>query len=200
MKRGPLVVSFILFIALCATGAYWAMQLLKPPVRAVTAPPAPRYVPNLSAAAGLFGGQAKVAVAANYQLKGVVVAGTPTESIAIVAAEGKPAQAVRAGRELVPGVTIKEVHRGYVLLTENGVEKRVELPSEAPPQAITTVPGRSQPPSRVPPRASPATPAVVGNSPQPAVPQPAAPQQPAPPPEAAPPEQGEPVPPQHQGG
>lgn len=202
MKRGPLVISFVLFVALCASGAYWAMQLLKPPTRAVAAPPpAPRYVPNLGAAAGLFGGQARVAVAANYQLKGVVMSGTPGQSVAIIAAEGKPAEAVRAGREFSPGVTVKEVHRNYVLLSENGVEKRVELPNEAPPQAMNVVPGRTQPQARaqpqpraaqpqprVPPQASPAAPPVVRSQPQ------------LPPQPANPPERANQPPPQNQGG
>lgn len=203
MKRAPLVISFVLFVALCASAAYWAMQLLKPPARAVAAPPpAPRYVPNLGAAAGLFGGQARVAVAANYQLKGVVMAGTPNQSVAIIAADGQPTQAVRAGREVGPGVTVKEVHRNYVLLSENGVEKRVELPNEAPPQAMNVAPGRAQPTPRVPPRASPAAP-VVRPQPQPPQPQPPQPASAVPPgatPGATPPEFVGQPPQQNRGG
>ena len=33
MKRLPLITSFVLFIALCVSAAYWAMQLFKPPLR-----------------------------------------------------------------------------------------------------------------------------------------------------------------------
>ena len=32
MKRWPLLVSFVLFIALCVSATYWGMQLYKPPV------------------------------------------------------------------------------------------------------------------------------------------------------------------------
>ncbi len=46
MKRWPLLVSFVLFIALCVSATYWGMQLYKPPVRAVAAP----------LCLGLFGG------------------------------------------------------------------------------------------------------------------------------------------------
>lgn len=136
MKRWPVIASFILFIALCASAAYWAMQLFKPPLRAVAAPPpSAQPAPNLSAAAGLFGGRTNVAVASNYQLKGVVVSGNATDSVAILATDGKPAQAVRINAEVVSGVTIKEVHRRYVLLSENGVTKRVELPEDAKNQS-----------------------------------------------------------------
>ncbi|MDO8263756.1 MAG: type II secretion system protein N [Gallionella sp.] len=132
MKRWPLIASFVLFVALCVSAAYWAIQLLKPPVRAVAAPPqTAQPAPKLDKAAGLFGGRSSFAVASNFQLKGVVVASNPAESVAILSANGKPAQAVRTNEELMPGVTVKEVQRGYVLLLESGVVKRVELPEKA---------------------------------------------------------------------
>jgi len=133
MKRLPRIASFILFIALCVSAAYWAMQLFKPPLRAVAVLPSQTIqpAPKLDAAASLLGGHLNAVVASNFQLKGVVVAGNPAESIAILAADGKPAQAVRINAEAVPGVTVKEVNRRYVLLSEGGVIKRVELPENA---------------------------------------------------------------------
>jgi general secretion pathway protein C len=154
MKRWPVVASFVLFIALCASVTYWAMQLFKPPMRPVAAPPpSVRPPPPIEAAAGLFGGRAaSVAVASNYQLKGVVVSGNAKESVAILSADGKPAQAVRMDAEVAPGVTVKEVHRQYILLSDGGVSKRVELPEEAKGQtaanAATRSPVQSQPAQR----------------------------------------------------
>ncbi|HEY0665268.1 MAG TPA: type II secretion system protein N [Gallionella sp.] len=130
MKRWPLITSFFLFIALCVSAAYWAMLIFKPPVRAIAAPPqSERPVPPLTAAAGMLGGRASVAAAGNYQLKGVVVADKPSESVAILAVNGKPAQAIRANREVMPGVTLSEVQRDHVLLLEGGVIKRIDLPA-----------------------------------------------------------------------
>ncbi len=172
MKRLPLVASFLLFIALCASAAYWAMQLFKPPVRPVAEPPRVATAEvSTEAATALFGGKSgQVAVASNYQLKGVIFSGSARDSVAILSADGKPAQAVRANMEVTPGVTIKEVHRDYVLLSEGGATKRVDLPESAKGQnglAMTTpgpsaalqapsqpVPGRS---SQVMPPAPPAT-------------------------------------------
>jgi len=132
MKRWPLITTFVLFIALCVSAAYWAMQLLKPPLRAVASPlPSSRSAPRLDAAAGLLGGRSSFAVASNFQLQGVVVARDPAESVAILATNGKQAQAIRTNAEVVPGVTVKEVHRDHVLLSEGGVIKRVELPENA---------------------------------------------------------------------
>jgi general secretion pathway protein C len=135
MKRWPPIITFALFIALCASAAYWAMQLFNPPLRAVAAPPqATQPVLNLNAAAGLFGGHVNAVLASNFQLKGVVVAGNPAESVAILAANGKSPQAIKINAEVVPGVTVKEVNRGYVLLSESGVIKRVDLPENAKAQ------------------------------------------------------------------
>ena len=132
MKHWPLITSFVLFIALCGSAAYWAMQLFKPPVRAVAAPPqAVQAAPKPDAAVGLFGVHAYAAVATNYQLKGVVVGSNAAESVAILAANGKPPLTVRTNAEVSPGIKITEIHRGYVLLSEGGVIKRVDLPESA---------------------------------------------------------------------
>ncbi|HJV50526.1 MAG TPA: type II secretion system protein N [Noviherbaspirillum sp.] len=155
----------MLFIALCASIAYWGLQLFKPPTRPVAAPPRmARAEVSPDDAAALFGGRAgKVAVASNYQLKGIILSGTSGDSIAILSADGKPAQAIAAGAEVVPGVTVKEVHRDYVLLSEGGATKRVELPENAklqvslasaapvgPQGGAASQPARTQPPAPVP--------------------------------------------------
>lgn len=135
-KRLPLIASFLLFIALCASIAYWALQLFKPPLRPVAAPPrVAKADVSPDAAAVLFGGRpGKAAVASNYQLKGVIMSGTARDSVAILSADGKPAQAVSVGMEVAPGVSIKEVYDDYVLLSEGGVIKRVDLPESSKAQ------------------------------------------------------------------
>lgn len=211
MRRLPLIVSFVLFVALCASIAYWGMQLFKPPVRPVAAPPrAAQAEIRPDAAATLFGSsKGAAAVASNYQLRGVIFSGSPRNSVAIISADGKPAQAVGVEEEIAPGVTIKEVHRDHVLLSEGGATKRVDLPESAkglegiaaapavapqrpvmPPAAPQPTPSRAQaaqaaqagqPVPGVP--AVPGTPAVVTpqNAPSPAQPaQPPQAQQPQP--------------------
>lgn len=155
MKRLPLITSFILFIALCVSAAYWAMQLFKPPLRAVAAPPQTNQPAlRLDAAVGLLGGHSNAVVASNFQLKGAVVASNPSESVAILVANGKPSQAFRTNAEVVPGVTVKEVNRRYVLLSEGGVIKRVELPEDAKAQMkvgiSTNETGAGSPPANHP--------------------------------------------------
>ncbi|RJG04914.1 hypothetical protein D3870_01730 [Noviherbaspirillum cavernae] len=208
MRRWPLVVTFLLFIALCASAAYWAMQLFKPPLRPVAAPPRVAQAEvRTDAAAGLFGGRGgKAAVASNYQLKGVIFSGRPQDSVAILSADGKPPQAIRVDMEVLPGVTVKEVHRDYVLLSDNGVTKRVDLPEDAKaanvatasplgvvpaPTRPTSMPPAPQPQSSAAPQSTPPQPAPPVAQ-QPAPPQPAPPQ-PAPPPAAQAPAPATPV-------
>jgi general secretion pathway protein C len=170
MKRLSVLVSFVLFIALCISVTYWAIKLFKPAVRPVAAPPQVQNAPiNMAAAASLFGGRpASAAVASNFQLKGVVVADKPDESVAILSTDGKPPQSVAVDAEVMPGVTVKEVHAKYVLLSDGGVTKRVELPEGAQqlriepanmeaaaqpappsmtPNVLTAPPANTQPPS-----------------------------------------------------
>jgi len=136
MKRWPLVATFVLFIALCISAAYWAMQWFKPPLRPVAAPPqAGQSALHLDAAAALFGGSQAIATSGNFQLKGVVVANNMTESVAILAVDGKPAQAVRVNAEVTPGVKVSEVQSNYVLLSEKGGIRRIDLPEDVKRQA-----------------------------------------------------------------
>lgn len=201
MKRLPLLASFLLFIALCASVAYWAMQMFKPPLRPVAAPPSVQteVALNQDAAATLFGGRlGRDAVATNYQLRGVIMAG-PRDSVAILSADGKSAQAVRVGLEMTPGVTIKEVQRDYVLLSDGGAVKRVELPESAKglPNILASPPVTTARPA-VPPPAPQPMPGVSTQpmarsqmmppaSFQPPVPQPGAPQDISPATQAVPP-------------
>jgi len=160
-KRMPGLVSLVLFMLLCACTTYWIMQLVKPPSRTVAAPPqedAPKI--DISQAAGLFGGSGAVAVvASNYQLLGVVVAQNPVESVVILSANGKPAQSIRIGKEVLPGVSIREVHQTYVLVSEGGVLKRLILPERVQIKQEMALPV----PAAAPTMATPATPAVLGD-------------------------------------
>jgi general secretion pathway protein C len=162
MKRLPLLAVFILFLALCMSTAYWGMQLFKPPVRNVA--PATfiaRSDAPLVAATGLFGGGGMaVAAASNFVLTGVVVAGNGRESMAIISVDGKPGKAVAMNGELQPGVVIREVHPQFILLSDGGVSRRIELPksSSLRSEVATYAPVPVAPPGqRLPPEMSNAT-------------------------------------------
>lgn len=131
-RRWALIASFSLFLALCASLAYWGMQLFKPPARPVAPAPQAQVAPiSTTAAATLFGGKSGTeANAGNFQLKGLVMASSLAATSIIMSIDGKPAQAFRANAEIAPGVTVKEVQPDHVVLSDNGVPRRVELPAE----------------------------------------------------------------------
>jgi general secretion pathway protein C len=96
------------------------------------------------------------AVASNYQLTGVVSSGR--EGVAILVADGQPPKAVQVGREISPGVTLSEVLPRYVMLSEGGVMKRIELATDAHPAAEMLPPGGmpGSPPPMMPTQPMPA--------------------------------------------
>ena len=121
MKRLPLIFSLLAVIALSASIAYWGINLYKPPQRPL-APMVEASLPEPSpdAAATLFGGQVvAMAAASNYRLTGVVAAGR--DSAVILVADGQPPKALKVGTEVAPGVSVREVHARYVMLSEGGV-------------------------------------------------------------------------------
>ncbi|MGZ8320303.1 MAG: type II secretion system protein N [Telluria sp.] len=140
----PLLLSLLAMIALSASIAYWFLQLYKPDQRPLAvAPIAAVPEPAVDAAATLFGGQAMAVVATNYPLTGVVAAGR--DSVAILVADGQPPKALQVGKEVAPGVSVKEVHPRYVMLSEGGVLKRIELAVDARPPASMAAPGMPMP-------------------------------------------------------
>ena len=104
------------------------MQFMQSQPRKVVAPPAQKTVANAENSASLFGGA--LAVNTNYQLKGIVLANPENQSGAIIAVDGKAAQAFRVNAEITPGIKLAEVHAGYIMILDRGVSKRVDLPQE----------------------------------------------------------------------
>ncbi len=177
MKRLPLIVTVLAVVLLSASLAYWGLQLFKPQQRAIAAPPpAPPMGINVDAAKGLFGGQVVVAAVSNYQLKGVVAA-RGEDSAAIISVDNKPAVAIAIGKEVLAGVTVKEVHAKHVILSEGGVNKRLDLPSDVGVSSgPATMPGMPVQPGQI------TQPGVQPQPTPPAMPQPtvqASPQVPA---------------------
>jgi general secretion pathway protein C len=129
-KRLPILLSLLGVILLAASIAYWVLQLVQPPQRPMAAVQTGQVAdPPIDAAASLFGGQVAVATATNYQLTGIVSAGH--NSVAIIVADGAQPKALRVGKELAPGITLAEVYPRYVMLSDNGAMKRIDLAADA---------------------------------------------------------------------
>jgi general secretion pathway protein C len=150
MKRLPFVAAAVLCAVACASGAYWSLQLFQPGPRAVVAAAKAPAPPAIEAAVGLFGG-APAAAGPVFQLKGVIEDGP--DGVALLAADGQPAQAVGVGREVAPGVTVTEIRRRYVLLSAGGTVRRLELP-DGPSAGVELVAAPPAAPARAPVKAA----------------------------------------------
>lgn len=161
MKRLPMLATVVSFALLCAVLSYWGLQIFKPKVRPIVAPVmTASYEPAVGQWGSLFG-QAAVAEAApsNYQLKGVIVAARSKDSAAIVAVDGKPTMTIGVGKELLNGVTLSEVHRDHIMVSEAGVSRRIDLPPAPVHAGITSIappaPNMQVPPPLAPPTQRP---------------------------------------------
>ena len=155
MKRLPVVFSFLLFLALSATLAYWLVQWTAPVPRVVSAPPkGERTMPPISAADSLFGGRSAGSSIANVQLRGVVRSGSLSDSVAIVAVEGKRPRTFTVNSEIIPGVIVKEILNKTVVVSEKGVERELSLPAFAAQESNAIAPQAGMPPTPIAPPAS----------------------------------------------
>ncbi|MBC3872257.1 type II secretion system protein N [Undibacterium flavidum] len=138
MKRLPLIINIILFALVCMLLSYWGLQIFKPTIRPIQAPVSVNsYEPNVGQWGNVFGVAARTEVApSSYQLKGVIVAPRAKDSVAIIVIEGKPNFTIGTGKELIPGVSLKEVHADHVIVSESGIARRIDLPVPAPNAGI----------------------------------------------------------------
>ena len=128
-KRLPYFISFVLFIVLSMSIAFWALHFFKPKGRPSAAPPeAPRQEIPMEAAAGLFGGKLVASTATNFLIKAVIASRSGNSGTVVFAIEGDPMKSMGVGGEVVPGVIVKEIHNLYVMVSDNGVLKRVNVP------------------------------------------------------------------------
>lgn len=129
MKRLPLLCSFILFILLCASVTYWVLQWTAPATRAlqVRAPSEPT-LPDIAAAAQLFGGASAAATITPLQLSGIIYSAIPGERVAIITSDAKPARALGMNAEVAPGIIIKQINQRSVVVLENSQQRVIPLP------------------------------------------------------------------------
>jgi general secretion pathway protein C len=141
MNRLPFLATVAAVVALTASVAYWGLQLYKPAQRPIAAVPVLDTPPALiDAARGLFGGETAVAAASTYQLRGVVAARNGQRSVAIIAANNETPKAYPVGAEVAAGVVVKDVQARFVILSEGGVQKRLDLPADTGVSMTTAAP------------------------------------------------------------
>lgn len=136
LRRLPVLTSFIMFLGLCASVTYWLLQWLAPATRPVVIPaPTEHPLPDLSAAANLFGGQTGAVGAAPVQLKGIVLASQPNESVAIIGMNGNPARILKVNIADSDGMVIKQISAHGVTMKDHDTEYQLSLPAFSSPMS-----------------------------------------------------------------
>ena len=138
------IVTVLLFAALCAIVAAWALALLapRPPVAPAGAVAESQGPADLSAAGQLFGGapqavaiDAAPAVPSNIQVAGVLA--TTGRGVALLAVDGRPAKPFAVGETVADGLRVRAVTGDAVELERSGAGAPLRLP--APPRGSVAV-------------------------------------------------------------
>ena len=137
--------TFVLVLALAATITagvleFSARRTPSEPVRPVTiGDPAPRTrAADIAPVAFLFGALPG-ATGSDIRVVGVIAEGARGKGIALLAVDGRPPLAVRAGTDVAAGVTLAEVRADRVVISRSGALQEIRLPAKPAPDGIVKV-------------------------------------------------------------
>jgi general secretion pathway protein C len=141
----PRACTVVLVLALAATITGWALDFTarrtpSEPVRPVTVGnPAPRTQAADIVPTALLFGALPGADGSNIKLVGVIAQGKHGQGVALLAVDGQPPLAWRAGAVIAADVTLAEVRADHVLISRSGAVQEIRLPAKATPEGIVKV-------------------------------------------------------------
>ena len=143
--RLPRVCMVVLVLALAATLTGWVLELSarrtpSEPVRPVSmGDAAPRsQAADIAPVAFLFGARPG-ADGSDIRLVGVIAQGKRGQGVALLAVDGRPPVALRAGEEIAAGVALAEVRADRVVVSRSGAVQEIRLPTKPAPDGIVRV-------------------------------------------------------------
>ena len=138
--------TVVLVLALAVTITSWFLEFSArrtpfEPVRPVIAgDSAPRtQAADVAPIAFLFGA-VPGADGSDIKLVGVIAQGLAGKGVALLAVDGRPPLALRAGEEIAAGVTLAEVRADRVVVSRSGAIQEIRLPAKPAPEGIVRVP------------------------------------------------------------
>lgn len=141
----PRVCAFLLALALAATITGWALELSARRTSPETVRPivvgnsaARTLAADIAPIAFLFGARPGVD-GSDIRLVGVIAQGKRGQGIALLAVDGRPALALRAGEEIAAGVRLAEVRADRVVVSRSGTIQEIRLPAKPAPEGIVKV-------------------------------------------------------------
>jgi len=141
----PRACTFVLVLALAATLTGWALDFIagrtpSEPVRPVTVgnPAVRTQAADIAPIAYLFGALPG-ADGGNIKLVGVIAQGKRGQGVALLAVDGRPPIALRAGAVIAAGITLAEVRADRVLINRSGAVQEIRLPAKPMSEGIVKV-------------------------------------------------------------
>jgi general secretion pathway protein C len=142
----PRACTFVLVLALAATIIGWALDFTarrtpSEPVRPISVgdSAARTQAADIAPISFLFGALPGVD-GSDIRLVGVIAQGKQGQGIALLAVDGRPALALRAGEDIAAGVKLAEVRADHVLVSRSGAIQEIRLPpAKAAPDGIVRV-------------------------------------------------------------
>jgi hypothetical protein len=128
MKKISQAWSALLFLLICASLTYWGLFFMAPTSQKVSLLPENDINEvSLSEATSLFGGSSNNESRVPLILRGVILSGTPTDSVAILGIAGSAPRMIRRDAEFMPGLFLQEVHANSVMVLDHGWRREIPL-------------------------------------------------------------------------
>lgn len=141
MNRISQACSTLLFLLWCASLTYWTLYFTTPPSHQVASLSVHDMTKvSLTDAMSLLGGGSNNENRIPLFLSGVILSGESGASLAIIGAPGATQRVIRRGAELMPGITLQEIHAKYIVVLDHGLQREVPLSlfSSVPQSTLST--------------------------------------------------------------
>jgi type II secretory pathway component PulC len=136
LSRGLSAALLVLAAAVCA---HWFWIFVAPPVSAPLEYSSTEVLRPLDSVrrANLFGASVTPSAAAPVRTDLVLrgISASRKGGMAVIATDRGRTVTVRAGDEIAPGITLERVERDHVIVVQNGVAQRLDLPQRKPVDA-----------------------------------------------------------------
>lgn len=135
----------VLVVALAVTITSWVLEFSarrtpSEPVRPVSAgDSAPRTQAAEVAPIAFLFGAVPGADGSDIKVVGVIAQGARGKGVALLAVDGRPPLALRAGEEIAAGVTLAEVRADRVVVSRSGAIQEIRMPAKPAPEGIVKV-------------------------------------------------------------
>ena len=128
MKKISQTCSAFLFLLICASLTYWGLYFMAPTSQKLSLlSENDNYEVSLAEAKSLFGGGANNEGRLPLILRGVILSGKSSESMAILGVAGSLPRLIRRDTEFMPGLVLQEIHTKHVVVLDHGWRREIPL-------------------------------------------------------------------------